>query len=114
VYKRQDKERQQNEAEAYQNDIIPRARGEAAKMVQDAEAYREQVVAKAKGDASRFVKVLEQYRTAKDVTKRRIYMETMEEVLRGMNKIIIDEGAGKGVVPYLPLPDLEKRKSGGQ
>lgn len=109
-----DKERQQNEAEAYQNDIIPRARGEAAKMVQDAEAYREQVAAKAKGDAARFVKVLEQYRTAKDVTKRRIYMETMEEILRGMNKVIIDEGAGKGVVPYLPLPDLEKRKSGGQ
>lgn len=107
-----DKERLQNEAEAYQNDIIPRARGEAAKMVQDAEAYREQVIAKAMGEASRFSKILAEYREAKDVTRRRIYLETMEEILNGMNKVIIDEGAGRGVVPYLPLPELQQRKAG--
>jgi membrane protease subunit HflK len=109
-----DKERLQNEAEAYQNDIIPRARGEAAKMVQEAEAYREQVIAKATGEASRFTKVLAEYREAKDVTRRRMYLETMEEILSGMNKVIIDESAGRGMVPYLPLPELQNRRTGGQ
>lgn len=105
-----DKERLQNEAEAYQNDIIPRARGEAAKMLQEAEAYREQVIARAEGEASRFLAVFEAYAQAKDVTRQRIYLETMEEILKGMNKIIIDDEAGTGVVPYLPLPEVQKRR----
>ncbi|RMF11350.1 MAG: FtsH protease activity modulator HflK [Alphaproteobacteria bacterium] len=105
-----DKERLQNEAEAYQNDIIPRARGEAAKMLQEAEAYREQVIARADGEASRFLAVYEAYKQAKDVTRQRIYLETMEQILKGMSKIIVDDKAGTGVVPYLPLPEVQKRR----
>jgi membrane protease subunit HflK len=105
-----DRERAQNEAEGYQNDIIPRARGEAERLLQDAEAYKQEAVARASGEAQRFTSVLEQYRKAEDVTARRLYLETMEAVLKGMNKVIIDGGqGGNGVVPYLPLPELERR-----
>ncbi|MFW5679828.1 MAG: FtsH protease activity modulator HflK [Pseudomonadota bacterium] len=104
-----DRERLQNEAEAFANDIIPRARGEAEQMIQQAEAYREQVVARATGDASRFTAVWQEYSNAREVTARRIYLETMEEVLRDMNKLVIDQQTGdSGVVPYLPLPMLER------
>ena len=107
---RADLERLRNEAEAYRNDILPRARGEAEKLVQSANAYREEITNKAQGEAERFLKVLASYRMAKDVTTQRIYLETIEEVFRGMNKIIIDSSAkGGGVVPYLPLPEIQKR-----
>ena len=111
----QDNTRYQNEARAYANEIVPRAQGEAAKITQQAEAYKEQVIARATGEASRFLAVYEQYNKAKDVTRKRIYLETMEEILSGMNKVIVDEGAGTGVVPYLPLPELQsKRNEGGE
>ncbi|NDF57862.1 MAG: FtsH protease activity modulator HflK [Proteobacteria bacterium] len=103
-----DKERQQNEAQAYANDVIPRARGEAAKIVQEAEAYKKEVVAQAEGEASRFVAIYNEYAKAKNVTQERMYLETMEKVLSGVNKIIIDKQSGSGVVPYLPLPELKK------
>ena len=108
---RADLERLRNEAEAYRNDILPRARGEAEKMIQDANAYREEITNKAKGEAERFIKVLESYQASKEVTTQRIYLETLEEVFRGMNKVIIDSSAqgGPGVVPYLPLPEIQKR-----
>ena len=106
---RADRERARNEAETYRNDIIPRARGDAEKILQDAEAYQQQVVAKAQGEAGRFVSVYEKYKVSKDVTRRRLYLETMEELLKGMNKIIIDKKAGGGVVPYLPLNELNKK-----
>ncbi|HEX4533702.1 MAG TPA: protease modulator HflK, partial [Rhizomicrobium sp.] len=106
---RADQERLRNEAEAYANKIIPEARGNAAKIVQDAQAYKQQVIAEADGQARRFVSVLDEYRKAPDVTRRRIYIETMSQVLGGINKTIIDSDA-KGVVPYLPLPAL---KAGG-
>jgi membrane protease subunit HflK len=108
-----DQQRLRNEAEAYRNDIIPRARGEAERIVQEAEAYKQEVVARSQGDAKRFLAVYEQYKNAKDVTVRRIYLETMEEVLRDVNKVIIDRGAqgGAGVVPYLPLPEVQKRRT---
>jgi len=79
-------------------------------MRQAAEAYKAEVVARATGEASRFLAVYAEYARAKDVTKKRIYLETMEEIMRGMNKVIIDEGAGTGVVPYLPLPELKAKK----
>lgn len=105
-----DRERLQNEAEAYANDILPRARGEAERLLQEAQAYREEVVAGSEGDAQRFVSVHNEYANARDVTARRIYLETMEDVLRDMNKVVIDSNAGgSGVVPYLPLPELERR-----
>ena len=111
---RADEVRVQNEAQAYANDIIPRARGEAEKMIQEANAYKEQIVNKAEGEAARFLEVFESYKVAKDITKQRLYLETMEEVFRGMNKIIIDSSASgaSGVVPYLPLPEIRIRSRG--
>lgn len=113
---RADRERARNEAETYRNDIIPRARGEAARILQEAEAYQQQVVARAEGEAGRFVSVVEKYKLAKDVTRRRLYLETMEDTLKGMNKIIIDRKAAGGMVPYLPLNELkpQKEKAAGQ
>jgi membrane protease subunit HflK len=103
-----DKERQQNEAQAYANDVIPRARGEGAKIIQEAEGYKREVVAQAEGEASRFVAIYNEFAKAKTVTQERMYLETMEKVLSGVNKIIIDKQSGSGVVPYLPLPELKK------
>jgi membrane protease subunit HflK len=108
---RADLERQRNEAEAYRNDIIPRARGDAERVIQEAEGYKQQVVAQAEGDANRFLAVYRQFVQAKDVTQERIYLETMEDILKRTNKIIIDQAAqGQGVVPYLPLPEIQKRQ----
>lgn len=105
-----DRERLQNEAEAFANDILPRARGEAERLLQEAQAYEQEVVARARGEADRFSQILTEYSLAKDVTVQRIYLETMEEVLGGVNKVILDGNAsGSGVIPYLPLPDLERR-----
>ncbi|ACI99377.1 FtsH protease activity modulator HflK [Rhodospirillum centenum] len=110
---RQDRERLRNEAEGYRNDIIPRARGEAERLIQEASAYREQVVNLAQGDAQRFISVLEAYAKAPEVTARRMYLETMQEVMSGTNKIIIDgKSGGQGVLPYLPLNELLQRQPG--
>ena len=103
-----DKERAQNEAEAYANDVIPRARGEAAQILQQAEAYKREVVALSEGEASRFLAIYNEYRKARTVTQERMYLETMEKVMANINKIIIDKKSGGGVVPYLPLPELKK------
>ena len=108
---RADMERSKNEAEAYANDVIPRARGEAAKIMQAAEAYKQKVVASAEGEASRFVSIYDEYAKAKEVTQERMYLETMEKVLADIEKVIIEKGAGSGVVPYLPLPELGKKKA---
>ena len=104
---RADMERSKNEAEAYANDVIPRARGEAQKILQAAEAYKKQVVAKSEGEASRFLSIYNEYSKAKQVTQERMFLETMEKVLADINKIIIDKNAGSGVVPYLPLQELK-------
>ena len=109
---RADQERLINEAQAYRNSIVPQSRGQASQIRNQAQAYKEQVVARAEGAASRFEAVYEQYRLAKDVTRQRIYLETMESVMRDMNKVIIDSsGGGSGVVPYLPLPEIQKRSA---
>ena len=108
---RADMERSKNEAEAYANDVIPRARGEAARILQAAEAYKKKVVARAEGEASRFVAIYTEYAQAKEVTQERMYLETMEKVLASIDKIIIEKNAGSGVVPYLPLPELGKKKA---
>jgi membrane protease subunit HflK len=108
---RADMERSKNEAEAYANDVIPRARGEAQKILQAAEAYKNQVVAKAEGEASRFISIFNEYDKAKEVTQERMYLETMEKVLADIEKVIIEKNAGSGVVPYLPLPELNKKKA---
>ena len=109
---RQDRDRLKNEAEAFSNDIVPRARGEAAKLVAEAEAYQAEVVNRATGDASRFDQIFQAYLKDKDVTKERIYIETVEEIFSNVDKIIIDSDAGNGVVPYLPLKELNKSAGG--
>tara|TARA_B100000989_G_scaffold216794_1_gene165120 strand:- start:2993 stop:4123 length:1131 start_codon:yes stop_codon:yes gene_type:complete len=106
-----DEQRLRNEAESYRNDIIPRARGEAEKNIQEAEAYKQEVVAKAEGEAQRFLSVYNSYKTSKDVTRERIYLETLEKTLGRIDKVIVDNNAGSGVVPYLPLPELKNKAS---
>ena len=107
---RQDKDRLKNEAETFRNDVVPRARGEAAQMIEEADAFRQEVINRAIGDADRCESVYKAYSAAKEVTQKRIYLETMEEVLGNVNKIIIDSAdGGSGVVPYLPLPEVQKQ-----
>ena len=109
---KQDAEDIQNRAEAYREEILPRARGEAIQLVQQAEGYRQSTIARARGDAGRFQAVLEAYRSGEDVTRRRIYIETLEEVLGRANKIILDQqdGSAQGVVPFLPLNELNRQQ----
>jgi membrane protease subunit HflK len=108
---RADLERQRNEAEAYANDIIPRARGEAEQILQGAEGYKQSVVADSQGKAARFLSIQSEYTKAPIVTKQRIFYETMEVVFGDMDKIIIDKDSGQGVLPYLPLPEISKKKA---
>lgn len=103
----QDLQRQRNEAESYANRVVPEARGAAARIVQESQGYREQTVQEAQGQASRFNQIYAQYKNAPDVTRERIYLETMQQVLGGSDKVILD-GKGPGVVPYLPLGALDK------
>jgi membrane protease subunit HflK len=107
---RADLERQRNEAEAYANDIIPRARGEAEEILQNAEGYKQKVIADSEGKAARFLSIQSEYAKAPVVTKQRIFYETMESVFGDMDKIIIDKDSGQGVLPYLPLPEISKKK----
>jgi modulator of FtsH protease HflK len=106
---RADSERAQNEAQSYANKVVPEARGRAAQIIQGAEAYREQTVAEAKGATARFLQVYDEYKKAPDVTRQRMYLETMERLFGGTDKIILDQGGGGGVVPYLPLDQLTRR-----
>ncbi len=101
----QDKQTAESVAEGYRNEIIPRAKGDAAKMIQDAEAYKSKVIADATGNASRFKQIYTEYAQAKEVTKRRMYLETMEEVLKGMPKIVMEKGGQVSVLPLtMPTP----------
>ncbi|WP_414473675.1 FtsH protease activity modulator HflK [Microvirga sp. M2] len=106
----QDAVRVQNEASAYASRIVPEARGDASRTVQQAEAYREQSVADATGQAARFRQVYEEYRKAPDVSRERIFLETMERVFGGADKIIVDQ-KGQGVVPFLPLNQMPQSQS---
>lgn len=110
---RADQERIQNEAQAYANRKVPEARGEAARVLEAANAYKEQSIAEATGQSQRFTKIYEEYKNAPDVTRERLYLETLEKVLGENNKIIIDsESSGSGVLPFLPLNDLNGRGAG--
>ncbi len=111
----QERDRLQNVADAYANQVLAAARGEAAQLLEEAEGYRARVVNEATGEASRFNAVLEEYAKAPDVTRKRLYLETMERVLGRVDKIILDEngGSSQGVVPYLPLNELRRAPAGG-
>jgi membrane protease subunit HflK len=105
----QDREQYINRAREYANKVVPEARGQAQKILEDARAYQAQVTADARGQASRFDAILTEYQKAPEVTRQRMYLETTERVLGPMNKIIIEDSASKGVVPYLPLNELQKK-----
>ena len=110
---RADLERLQNEAQTYANRVVPDAKGRAAQIIQIAEGYKQQAVAEAKGQSARFLKVYDEYKKAPDVTRQRIYLETMERILGGSEKLIYDGGgssSGQGIVPYLPLSELTPRR----
>ena len=102
VSAKEDRERLINEAQGYENSVIPEARGKAAQIVRMAEAYREEKVNKAEGDAKKFENILQEYNKAKDITRKRLYIETMEEILPNMEKFIIDQKSG-GILPVLPI-----------
>jgi modulator of FtsH protease HflK len=106
----QNRQQSINEAEQYRNQQVRLAEGEAAKLVEDANGYKARVVFEAQGEAARFLSVYEEYKNAKDVTRQRIFLETMEELLANTNKVIIEgDQNGSGVLPYLPLPEIQKR-----
>ena len=99
----------EKQADAYANRVLAAARGEAAAMVEEAEAYRAQAVNDAQGESARFNSVYAEYAKAPEVTRKRMYLETMEKVLGNIDKVIIDPSAGEGVVPYLPLDQLRRQ-----
>jgi membrane protease subunit HflK len=107
----QDRERQKNEAQAYANDIVPKARGSASRLMQEAEGYRQSVIANAEGEASRFRQVLGEYNKAPGVTRDRLYLDTMQQILNNSSKIVIDQKAG-GNLLYLPLDKLMQNGGG--
>lgn len=108
----QDEDRFVEEANRYANKILGEARGEAAQILEDAAGYKNRVVEEAKGEAARFVSVYDVYKQAPEVTRKRLFLETMEKVLGGSEKVILEQGGnGQGVVPYLPLPEIGKRNN---
>lgn len=109
----QDQQRLVNEADTYANRVVPEAEGQASRIVLEAKAYREQTVAEAKGQTSRFNQVYEQYKNAPGVTRERMYLETMERILGGMQKTILDVSGVAAPVPYLALDALQGRPAGG-
>ena len=109
---KEDKARLKNEAEAYANTIIPEARGQAQRQLEEASAYREQVVARAEGEAARFTKLLTEYKKAPDVTRRRLYIEAMQDVYSSSTKVMVDVKGGNNMI-YLPLDRIVKGGSGG-
>lgn len=108
VRAKEDKEKVMNEARGYREDLVPKARGEAQQMIKAAEAYKEQRIIRARGDAEKFLKVLEEYGKAKDVTRKRLYLEAMERILPGIEKIIIASDGGN-LLQFLPLREAGKK-----
>src|SRR5690606_30976971 len=109
----QDEDRFVEEANQYSNKELGQARGEAAGIRENAAAYKDRVVQEAQGQAKRFISIYDEYAKAPLVTRERLYLETMEDVLKGSDKVILDGKAGSGVIPYLPLPELRTTPSAG-
>ena len=109
----QDRERQKNEGQSYANDVIPKARGTAARLMQEAEGYKQRVIANADGEASRFKQVLAEYSKAPAVTRERIYLDTMQQVLSSTSKVLTDS-KGSGNLLYLPLDKLLQKSANAQ
>jgi modulator of FtsH protease HflK len=111
VKAREDEQRLKNEAEAYSNDVIPKARGSAARILEEASAYKDQVIAEAEGETSRFLSILKEYRKAPEVTRKRLYIDTMEAVLHKSSKVLVDTKGNNNLL-YLPLDKLMQRSGG--
>ena len=109
---REDEQRLVNEAEAYRNDILPRARGAAARVREEANAYKASVIAKSEGDAARFEQLLTEYEQAPEITRKRLYLEAIESVMSGTNKVLLDAEGGNSLM-YLPLDKLVQPRSSG-
>ncbi|MDY0040936.1 MAG: protease modulator HflK, partial [Desulforhabdus sp.] len=107
VRAREDRERLVNEAQAYMEDILPRARGASRQIMEEAIAYREERIRRARGDASRFSQVLEEYRRAPDVTRERMHIEALEEILARANKVVMSQGSEHSLLPFLPLRGVQ-------
>jgi membrane protease subunit HflK len=107
----QDQTRFIRQAEQYRNKILGEAQGDAARILEDAKGYKARITNEAQGEAQRFVSVYDAYAESKDVTRKRLFIETMEQVFANSNKVIIEPGGGEGVVPYLPLPEVQKRRA---
>jgi len=112
VKAREDEQRLKNEAEAYSNDILPKARGQAARILEEASAYKDQVIAEAEGETSRFLSILKEYRKAPLVTRKRLYLDTLESVLHKSSKVVVDTKGNNNLL-YLPLDKLMERSGGG-
>lgn len=110
VKAREDEERLKNEAEAYANDVVPRARGQAARLVQEAQAYKASIIARAEGEARRFEQILVQYRKAPAVTRERLYLEALEDVMQKAGKVVVDQKGGNNIL-YLPLDKIIQREA---
>jgi modulator of FtsH protease HflK len=108
---RADMETKKNVAVGYANQIVPQARGDAERILQDAEGYKQKSVAEATGQTARFIQIYDQYKKAPEVTRERMYLETMERVLSGTDKVLLDPKGGTGVVPYLPLGELKSKSN---
>ena len=102
----QDRERQKNEGQAYANDVVPKAQGAAARLMQEAEGYKQRVTANAEGDASRFKQILVEYEKAPQVTRERMYIDMMQQILTSSSKVLVDQKSGNGSLLYLPLDKL--------
>ncbi len=112
VKAREDEQRLKNEAQAYANDILPRARGTAARLLQEGEAYKASVIARAGGDSERFLEIAREYAKAPEVTRERLYLETMEHVLTDTTKVFVDQKGGNNIL-YLPLDQILSQAAGG-
>lgn len=111
---KQDKEQEINKAYAYRNDIVPRARGESEKILLESDGYKQQVIAEATGDAQRFTSIYNQYKNAKEVTRKRMYLETIENILSNVDKIILDKNSSSNLLTYLPLLDQKNVLKSGE
>ena len=110
---REDEQRARNQAESYANGVVPEARGQAQRIIEDANGYRDEVVSRAKGEADRFTKLVAEYRKAPEVTRQRLYLDTMQEVYSNTSKVLVSGKDGQSNLLYLPLDKMiDSRRSG--
>src|SRR5690606_33067278 len=103
---REDEQREKNQAETYANGVVPEARGQAQRLLEDGAGYRDEVVSRARGEAERFTKLVAEYRRAPDVTRERLYLETLQDVMSNTSKVLVTGKSGQNNLLYLPLDKM--------